>query len=45
MVEWFNRFLLQMLRIYVSGEADWEPYLHLMLFAYRTATLQLESPV
>ena len=37
MVERFNRSLLQMLRICVFGEADWEPYLHLMLFAYRTA--------
>ena len=37
MVEWFNRSLLQMLHTYVFGEADWEPYLHLILFAYRTA--------
>ena len=36
MVEQFNRSLLQMMHTYVSGEADWEPYLHLM-FAYRTA--------
>ena len=37
MVERFNRSLLQMLRTYVRAESDWEPYLPLMLFAYRTA--------
>ena len=36
MVERFNRSLLQMLRVYVD-QADWEQYLPLMLFAYRTA--------
>ena len=37
MVERFNRSLLQMLRVYVADQADWEQYLPLMLFAYRTA--------
>ena len=38
MVERFNRSLLQLLRSYVEQEADWERYLPLVLFAYRTAT-------
>ena len=38
MVERFNRSLLQLLRSYVEQEADWEQYLSLVLFAYRTAT-------
>ena len=37
MVEHFNRSLLQLLRSYVEHEADWEHYLPLTLFAYRTA--------
>ena len=37
MVERFNRSLLQLLRSYVEHEADWERYLPLTLFAYRTA--------
>ena len=38
MVERFNRTLLQMLRSYVDHRADWEQYLPLVLFAYRSAT-------
>ena len=37
MVERFNRSLLQMLRAYVQKEADWERFLPLVLYAYRTA--------
>ena len=37
MVERFNRTLLQMLRVYVQDQADWERHLPLVLFAYRTA--------
>jgi hypothetical protein len=38
MVERFNRSLLQLLRSYVDNEAaDWERYLPLVLYAYRTA--------
>ena len=37
MVEWFNRSLLQLLRCYVSTKEDWENYLPLVLYAYRTA--------
>ena len=37
MVECFNRSLLQMLRAFVDKNADWERYLPLMLYAYRTA--------
>ncbi len=36
MVERLNRSLLQLLRTYVSKEEDWEPYLPLALYAYRT---------
>ena len=36
MVERFNCSLLQLLRTYVSQE-DWEHYLPLVLYAYRTA--------
>ena len=36
MVERFNRSLLQLLRCYVSTEEDWESYLPLVLYAYRT---------
>ena len=36
MVERLNRSLLQMLRSYVEQEADWERYLPLVMFAYRT---------
>ena len=37
MVERFNRSLLQLLRCYVDTEDDWERYLPLVLYAYRTA--------
>ena len=37
MVERFNRSLLQLLRCYVDSEDDWERYLPLVLYAYRTA--------
>ena len=37
MVERFNRSILQMLRCYVDQEDDWERYLPLVLYAYRTA--------
>ena len=37
MVERFNRSLLQLLRSYVDEESDWERYLPLVLYAYRTA--------
>ena len=36
MVERFNRSLLQLLRCYVDSEDDWERYLPLLLYAYRT---------
>ena len=37
MVERFNRSLLQMLRAYVCHESDWEKFLPLVMFAYRTS--------
>jgi len=37
MVECLNRSLLQMLHVYVETQSDWEKYLSLILFAYRTA--------
>ena len=37
LVERFNRSLLQMLRAYVLHQNDWEQYLPLVLYAYRTA--------
>ena len=37
MVECFNCLLLQLLRCYVNTEEDWETYLPLVLYAYRTA--------
>ena len=37
MVECFNRSLLQLLRSFVQSEPDWERYLPLVLYAYRTA--------
>lgn len=37
MVERFNRSLLQLLRSYVDRNEDWERYLPLLLYAYRTA--------
>ena len=37
MVERFNRSLLQLLRCYVDSKDDWERYLPLVLYAYRTA--------
>ena len=36
MVERFNCSLLQLLRCYVNTEDDWERYLPLVLYAYRT---------
>ena len=36
MVERFNRSLLQLLKCYVNTEDDWERYLPLVLYAYRT---------
>ena len=38
MVERFNRSLLQLLRSYVDTQDDWERYLPLVLYAYRTST-------
>jgi len=37
MVERLNRSLLQLLRVYVDTQEEWERYLPLVLFAYRTA--------
>ena len=37
MVERFNRSLLQLLRSYVETQDDWERYLPLVLYAYRTS--------
>ena len=37
MVERFNHSLLQLLRTYVDKQEDWEKYLRLVLFAYRSA--------
>ena len=37
LVERFNRSLLQMLRSYVETKEQWEKYLPLVLYAYRTA--------
>ena len=37
MVERFNRSLLQLLRSYAEKEEDWEQYLPLALYAYRTS--------
>ena len=37
MVERFNRTLLQLLRSYVEKQSDWEHYLPLVLYAYRTS--------
>jgi len=37
MVEQFNRSILQMLRCYVDQKDDWERYLSLVLYVYRTA--------
>ena len=37
LVERFNRSFLQMLRTYVQQQHDWEQYLPLVLYAYRTA--------
>ena len=36
MVERLSQSLLQMLRSYVEQEADWERYLPLVMFTYRT---------
>ena len=38
MVERFNRSLLQLLRAYVDTQSEWEHYLLLVLYAYRTST-------
>ena len=38
MVERFNRSLLQLLRAYVDTQSEWEHYLPLVLYAYRTST-------
>ena len=37
LVERFNRSLLQLLHSFVQSEPDWERYLPLVLYAYRTA--------
>ena len=37
MMERFNRSLLQLLRTYAEKEEDWEQYLPLALYAYRTS--------
>ncbi len=37
MVERLNRSLLQLLRAYVDKQNDWERYLPLILYAYRTS--------
>jgi len=37
MVEHLNRSLLQLLRVYIDTQEEWERYLPLVLFAYRTA--------
>jgi len=37
MVERFNRSLLQLLRVYVDTQSNWERHLPLALYAYRTA--------
>jgi len=37
MVERLNRSLLQLLRVYVDTQEEWERYLPLVLFAYHTA--------
>lgn len=37
MVERFNRSLLQLLRVYVERQDEWERHLPLVLYAYRTA--------
>ena len=44
MVERFNRSLLQLLRSYVHEESDWERFLPLVLYAYRT-TKQISTGV
>ena len=36
MVKRLNRSILQLLRAYVSKETDWEHYLPLIMYAYRT---------
>ncbi len=37
LVEHFNRSLLQLLRVYVNKQDNWERYLPLVLYAYRTS--------
>ena len=41
MVERVNRSLLQLLRAYVEKDYEWERYLPLVLYAYRTAVHML----
>ena len=36
-MERFNRLLLQLLRSFVQSESNWERYLPLVLYAYRTS--------
>eukprot|EP00731_Ephydatia_muelleri_P003473 Em0001g3473a len=43
MVERFNLTLLQLLRAYVDQQNEWEKYLPLALYAYRTSTLTSTS--
>ena len=38
MVERFNRSLLQMFRSYVENQEDWEKFLPLLLYAYRSSS-------
>ena len=38
MVERFNQSLLQLLRAYADTQSEWEHYLPLVLYAYRTST-------
>ena len=38
MIERFNCFLLQLLHCYVETEDDWEQFLLMLTYAYRTAT-------
>ena len=45
LVRCFNRTLLQMLRAYVCNQNDWEQYLPIVLYAYRTAVHSSTSVV
>ena len=44
MVERFNRSLLQLLQAYVDKQDDWERYLPLVLYAYRTSVHSSTGP-